>query len=141
MRRVRLTAEEVAHYLSDRDVLCHRRDRRIALPRPAAKDDQSKYARYRASKKRQGLKLVRLWLPDVNAPGFKEEAERQAAVLRGQPEEIETLAFMEALTLDWELEPYDWVRTGRRRARRHSTSRDQGIALKRGDGCTAGRLR
>lgn len=78
------------------------------MPRPAAKDDQSKYARYRASKKRQGLKLLRIWVPDVNAPGFKEEAARQAAGLHGQPEEIEALAFIDAMTVGWELEPYDW---------------------------------
>jgi len=47
-------------------------------------------------------------VPDVNAPGFAEEAERQAAMLRGAPEEAEVLAFIEAATLDWELEPYGW---------------------------------
>ncbi|MFN3674276.1 MAG: antitoxin MazE family protein, partial [Bosea sp. (in: a-proteobacteria)] len=73
-----------------------------------APNSQSKFARYRASKKRQGLKLLRIWVPDVNAPGFAEEAARQAEILRGAAEEREILAFIEAATLDWGLEPYDW---------------------------------
>jgi len=75
---------------------------------PAAKAAQSKFARYRAAKKKQGLKLLRIWVPDVNAPGFAEEAARQAALLRGAPEEAEVLAFIEAATADGNLEPYDW---------------------------------
>lgn len=75
---------------------------------PAPRNMQSKFARYRAAKKKQGLKLLRIWVPDIHAPGFAEEAARQAAVLRGAPEEIETLAFIEAATADWDLEPYDW---------------------------------
>ncbi len=79
---------------------------------PAAKNVQSKFARYRAAKKKQGLKLLRIWVPDVNAPGFVEEAARQAALLRGAPEEAETLAFIEAAMADWSLEPYDWGAEG-----------------------------
>mgnify|MGYP000983862701 CR=1 FL=1 len=33
----------------------------------------------------------------VAAPGFAEEARRQAALLRGAPEEIEALAFIETV--------------------------------------------
>jgi hypothetical protein len=56
---------------------------------------QSKYQRYRASQKNKGMKLLRIWVPDVNAPGFKEEAERQAARLRDAAEEKEALEFIE----------------------------------------------
>jgi hypothetical protein len=78
------------------------------MPRTATQNAQSKFARYRASKKKQGLKLLRIWVPDVNAPGFAEEAARQAAILRGAAEEREILAFIDAATMDWDLEPYDW---------------------------------
>jgi hypothetical protein len=44
----------------------------------------------------RGMKLIRLWVPDPRAPGFAEEASRQAALLRGAPEEGEALAFIEA---------------------------------------------
>ena len=78
------------------------------MPRTATQNTQSKFARYRASKKKKGLKLLRIWVPDVNAPGFTEEAARQAAILRGAAEEREILAFIDAATMDWDLEPYDW---------------------------------
>jgi LDH2 family malate/lactate/ureidoglycolate dehydrogenase len=55
-----------------------------------AKLPGDKNSRYRARKRAQGLR-------DVNAPGFKEEAERQAALLRGLPEEKEILDEISAL--------------------------------------------
>lgn len=42
------------------------------------------------------MKLLRVWVPDPHAPGFREEAERQASLLRGAPEEHEALDFIEA---------------------------------------------
>lgn len=63
----------------------------------ASPDRQSKFARYRARKKAQGLRELRMWVPDVNAPGFKEEAERQAKLLRGTTGEREALEWTEAL--------------------------------------------
>jgi hypothetical protein len=42
------------------------------------------------------MKLLRIWVPDPNAPGFAEEVARQAALLRGAPEEEEALEFIEA---------------------------------------------
>jgi hypothetical protein len=62
-----------------------------------AKLPGDKYSRYRARKRAQGLREIRLWVRDVNAPGFKEEAERQAALLRGRPEEKEILDEISAL--------------------------------------------
>ena len=49
--------------------------------------------RYRASQKRRGMKLVRLWVPDPKAPGFR----RQALLLRGALEEREALDCIEAV--------------------------------------------
>ena len=57
---------------------------------------QSKFAAYRARKKAAGLREVRMWVPDVNAPGFREEAARQAALLDHTEEEREISAFMES---------------------------------------------
>jgi len=71
------------------------------MPRPAAQDGLTKSQRYRQAQKNRGLKLVRMWVIDTNAPGFKEELARQAAVLRGAPEEQEALDFIEAVTADW----------------------------------------
>ena len=63
-------------------------------------DGLTKFQRYRNSKRMQGMKLLRVWVPDPKAPGFKKEARRQAALLRRAPEEAETLRFIEAAT-DW----------------------------------------
>lgn len=42
------------------------------------------------------MKLLRIWVPDPHAPGFREEAHRQALLLRDAPEEREALDFIEA---------------------------------------------
>lgn len=58
--------------------------------------EPSKYQRFRAKRAHQGMKLLRVWVPNPVAPGFREEAARQAAILRGAPEEEEALAFIDA---------------------------------------------
>jgi hypothetical protein len=42
------------------------------------------------------MKLLRVWVPDPTRPEFAKEAARQAALLRGRPEEKEALDFIEA---------------------------------------------
>jgi hypothetical protein len=66
------------------------------MPRPATTDGLDKFQRYRAARRARGMKLLRVWVPDPLAPGFREEAHRQAQVLRGAPEEGEALDFIEA---------------------------------------------
>ncbi len=70
------------------------------MPRPAPNDGLDKFQRYREARKTNGMKLLRIWVPDPRAPGFREEAERQARLLRGKPEELESLDFIEAAA-DW----------------------------------------
>lgn len=74
------------------------------MPRIATPDGPNKFQRYRTRKHRQGMKLLRVWVPDPAAPGFATEARRQAALLRGAPEEGEILDFIEAAA-DFE----DWT--------------------------------
>ena len=54
-----------------------------------------------------GMKLLNMWVADPNAPGFREEAERQAASLRNSHDEKAALSFIEAAAA-WPEEPYDW---------------------------------
>jgi hypothetical protein len=70
------------------------------MPRQAAQDGLDKFRRYRATRRAAGMKLLRVWVPDPAAPGFREEARRQAALLRGAQEQREALDFIEA-TGDW----------------------------------------
>jgi hypothetical protein len=61
---------------------------------------QDKFRRYRERKKARGLREIRLWVPDVSAPGFWERSVLAAAILRDAPEEEETMLFIEALQAD-----------------------------------------
>jgi hypothetical protein len=64
---------------------------------PAPNEQPSKFARYRARKRAQGLRLKRMWVLDTSAPGFQEEVNRQLAILREAPEQEEMLRFFEAI--------------------------------------------
>jgi hypothetical protein len=66
------------------------------MPRPASDDGLNKFQRYRANRRAEGMKLLRVWVPDPRAPGFRQEAERQAMLLRNAPEERDALDFIEA---------------------------------------------
>ncbi|MGO9742292.1 MAG: antitoxin MazE-like protein [Roseiarcus sp.] len=59
-------------------------------------DGLTKFQRYRLSKQRKGMKLLRVWVPDPRRPGFSSEAQRQAELLRGRPEQKDALNFIEA---------------------------------------------
>jgi len=59
-------------------------------------DGLSKFQRYRRTQRSKGMKLLRVWVPDTHRPEFAKEAERQAKMLHGRPEEKEALAFIEA---------------------------------------------
>jgi hypothetical protein len=67
------------------------------MTKPAPRDKDNKFARYRNRKRAQGLKLVRLWVPDPEAPGFQEEIDRQLALLKDALEQKEILDFFEAI--------------------------------------------
>ncbi len=69
----------------------------IAMPRTANHDGLDKFQRYRAARRAKGMKLLRVWVPDPRAPGFREEAQRQALLLRDAPEERDALNFIEAM--------------------------------------------
>jgi hypothetical protein len=42
------------------------------MPRAAPPDGLDKLSRYRVGRKAQGMKLLRIWLPDPSLPGFRE---------------------------------------------------------------------
>jgi hypothetical protein len=68
------------------------------MPRLKRRSDDglTKFQRYRLSKERQGMKLLRVWVPDPSRPEFAREAERQAELLRARPEQNEALDFIAA---------------------------------------------
>jgi hypothetical protein len=69
------------------------------MSRPRTRDGLSKTQRYREAQQHRGMKLLRVWVPDPHRPEFAEEAARQAALLRGRPEEVEAMNFIDAALL------------------------------------------
>lgn len=61
----------------------------------------NRFQRFRARRKAQGMKELRLWVPDPAQPGFAAEVKRQVDLLRKTPEEQEALEFIET-TADWD---------------------------------------
>ena len=55
-------------------------------------------AAHRARLRRQGLRPVQIWVPDVRAPGFAAEANRQSALAAASPQEAEDQAFVDAIS-------------------------------------------
>jgi antidote-toxin recognition MazE-like antitoxin len=63
----------------------------------SSKSGSNKFSTYRANKRRQGLKLVRLWLPDPKSAAFRRRIRRQCRALRGLPEDRDALDFIETV--------------------------------------------
>lgn len=57
---------------------------------------QDKFRRYRAGKKARGLRELRLWVPDVNVPGFQEALDDQIARINASEDEREVMILLEA---------------------------------------------
>lgn len=71
------------------------------MPRHKQADDGlTKFQRYRQKRQHRGMKLLRVWVPDPHRAEFAAEARRQGRLLRGAPEEVDTLAFI-ASAFEW----------------------------------------
>ncbi len=57
--------------------------------------NQSRYQRFRSRRKAQGMKELRLWVPDPSAPGFREEALRQSRLASETTANQDVLEFIE----------------------------------------------
>ena len=55
----------------------------------ASPEQQDKFRRYRARKKAQGLREVRLWALNTNAPGFQEEIDRACRAINASEDSRE----------------------------------------------------
>ena len=49
------------------------------------KSSQAKVSAHRRRLRAQGLRPIQIWVPDVRAPGFKEQAHRQSLAGRDEP--------------------------------------------------------
>lgn len=64
------------------------------------KPSRVKVREHRERLRRQGLRPVQVWVPDVHAPAFRSEAHRQSLAIASSRREQEDLAFIDAAS-DW----------------------------------------
>ena len=56
--------------------------------------------KHRARLRAQGLRPVQIWVPDVDAPGFAEEAHRQSRAVSASAHADDDQAFVDSVS-DW----------------------------------------
>jgi len=57
---------------------------------------------HRERLRRQGLRPIQIWVPDVRAPEFAAEAHRQSAAIAAAEGESDDQAFVDAISSDWD---------------------------------------
>jgi hypothetical protein len=67
---------------------------------------RDRVAKRRAALRAQGLRPKQIWVRDSKAPGFWEEAARQARLIAASPHEAEDQAWVDEIT-DWDSWP-EW---------------------------------
>ncbi|HYE00841.1 MAG TPA: antitoxin MazE family protein [Alphaproteobacteria bacterium] len=68
----------------------------MADPQPKA-SSRERVRQHRERLRRQGLRPIQIWVPDVRSPAFKAEALRQSARVAAAADEAETMDFIEAV--------------------------------------------
>ena len=64
------------------------------------KPSRVKVREHRERLRRQGLRPIQIWVPDVHAPAFRSEAHRQSLAIASSRREKEDQAFIDAVS-DW----------------------------------------
>ena len=62
------------------------------------KSSREKVRAHRAKLRRQGLRPIQIWVPDVRSPKFQKEARRQSLAVAASPFEAEDQAFIDAVS-------------------------------------------
>lgn len=74
------------------------------MPALRPKSSRIKVREHRERLRRQGLRPIQIWVPDIRAPAFRKEARRQSVAVAASSWATEDQAFIDALT---EAEPDD----------------------------------
>ena len=64
----------------------------------AEREVRQRVAEHRERLRRQGLRPVQIWVPDVRAPGFAAEAHRQSALAAASSYEADDQPFVDAIS-------------------------------------------
>jgi hypothetical protein len=57
---------------------------------------------HRERLRQQGLRPLQIWVPDVRAPAFAAEAQRQSAAIAASEHEARDQAFVDAVSSQWD---------------------------------------
>jgi antidote-toxin recognition MazE-like antitoxin len=68
----------------------------VSAPKP--KPSRVKVREHRERLRRQGLRPIQIWVPDVRAPAFRSEARRQSLAVAGSSPAHEDQAFIDAVS-------------------------------------------
>jgi hypothetical protein len=68
------------------------------MPGTKPKPSREKVRRHRESLRRQGLRPIQLWVPDVRSRAFKLQARRQSLAIARSDNEREDQAFIDAVS-------------------------------------------
>jgi hypothetical protein len=64
------------------------------------KSSRDKVRAHREKLRRQGLKPIQIWVPDVRSPNFRAEAHRQSLAVANSADEAEDQAFIDSVSDD-----------------------------------------
>jgi hypothetical protein len=73
----------------------------VAAATTPPRSSKSKVQAYRARLRSMGLRPIQIWVPDVRAASFKNEAHRQALAVAKSVHAAEDQAFVDAIS-DWD---------------------------------------
>jgi hypothetical protein len=65
-----------------------------------AKSSREKVRAHRQRLRKQGLRPIQIWVPDVRSKAFAREARRQSLLVARSPHEAEDQAFVDAIS-EW----------------------------------------
>jgi hypothetical protein len=72
-------------------------------PISKTRSSRAKVREHRQRLRRQGLRPIQIWVPDVRAPRFRKEAHRQSAAVAASAATRDDQAFIDAIS-DWDEE-------------------------------------
>ena len=76
------------------------RSKLTSMPKPS----REKVREHRERLRRQGLRPIQIWVPDVRAPSFRSEAHRQSLAVAASTQASEDQTFIDAFSeLDFEI--------------------------------------
>ena len=68
--------------------------------RTRSKTSKDKVRAHRERLRRQGLRPIQIWVPDVRSPEFAAEAHRQSLAIANSPQKRDDQEFIDAIS-DW----------------------------------------